>query len=116
MTVPGGIVCWNVQDQIAKGSQTGTSFRQASYFMGLGFRLHNTLLIEKQITRGINPIRYGVSPEFVFVFSKGRPRSIHLIKDRPNKNAGKFLRYSTRDRAGVISRTRKVLTKPFGIG
>lgn len=114
VTMPGGIVCWNVQDQIAKGRQTGTSFRQALYFMGLGFRLHNTLLIEKQITRGINPVRYGVAPEFVFVLSKGRPRSIHLIKDKPNKYAGKLLRYSTRDRAGVISKTKKVLTKPFG--
>ncbi|WP_337173513.1 site-specific DNA-methyltransferase [Paludisphaera sp.] len=114
VTMPGGIVCWNVQDQIAKGRQTGTSFRQALYFMGLGFRLHNTLIIEKQVTRGINPVRYGVSPEFVFVFSKGRPRSINLIRDKPNKHAGKLLRYSTRDRAGVISTTKKVLTKPFG--
>ncbi|OJW13126.1 MAG: hypothetical protein BGO49_20225 [Planctomycetales bacterium 71-10] len=114
VTMPGGIVCWNAQDQIAKGGQTGTSFRQALYFMGLGFRLHNTLLIEKQVTRGINPVRYGVTPEFVFVFSKGRPRSINLIRDKPNKHAGKLLRYSTRDRAGVISTTKKVLTKPFG--
>jgi DNA modification methylase len=114
VTVPGGVVCWNVRDQIVQGSQTGTSLRQALYFMALGFRLHNCIVIEKQITRGINPVRYGVAPEFVFVFSKGRPRSVHLIKDKPNKYAGKLLRYSTRDRAGVISRTKKVLTRPFG--
>lgn len=115
VTVPGGVVCWNVRDQIREGGQTGTTFRQALYFMGLGFRLHNTIIVEKQVTRGTNPVRYGVAPEFVYVFSKGRPRAIHLIRDKPNKNAGRMMRFTSRSKHGAVGETKKVRIKPFGV-
>lgn len=115
LTMPGGVVCWVVRDQIVDGGQTGTSFRQARYYMGLGFRLHNTLVIEKQVARGISRVRYGVSPEFVFVLSKGRPRSISLIEDKPNKFGGRLMRFSTRDRDGTRSDTAKALIRPYSV-
>lgn len=115
LTMPGGVVCWVVRDQIVEGGQTGTSFRQARYFMGLGFRLHNTLIVEKQIVRGISRVRYGVAPEFVFVLSKGRPRAINLIEDKPNKYGGCEMRFSTRSRDGTLSDTEKAIIRPFGV-
>lgn len=115
VTMPGGALCWVVGDQIRDGGQTGSSFRQALYLKGLGFRLHNTLVIEKQLARGISKVRYGVAPEFVFVFSKGRPRSINLIRDKANKFGGQLMRFSTRGRDGTTSDTEKALIRPFGV-
>ena len=115
LTMPGGVVCWVVRDQIADGDQTASSFRQALYFKGLGFRLHNTVVIEKQIIRGISRVRYGEAPEFAFVFSKGRPRTINLIEDKENKFGGQHMRFSTRNRDGTRSNTAKALIRPFGV-
>jgi DNA modification methylase len=45
---PGGVVVWVVADATIDGSETGTSFRQALRFMEIGFRLHDTMIWEKQ--------------------------------------------------------------------
>ena len=42
VTKEGGVVVWNVADQVIEGGETGTSFRQALYFMDeCGFKLHD---------------------------------------------------------------------------
>ena len=72
VTKEGGVVVWVVADATINGSETGTSFRQALYFMEIGFKLHDTMIFEKQ-----NPIpqiyrkRYTNVFEYMFVFSKG---------------------------------------------
>lgn len=115
VAMQGGVVSWVVRDQIADGDQSASSFRQALFFKGLGFRLHNTIIIEKQIIRGISRVRYGVAPEFAFVFSKGRPRTINLIEDKENKFGGRHMRFSTRSRDGTKCKTAKALIRPFGV-
>ena len=47
ITSDGGIVVWVVGDQVIKGSESGTSFKQALYFMECGFKLHDTMIYEK---------------------------------------------------------------------
>jgi site-specific DNA-methyltransferase (adenine-specific) len=47
VTKQGGVVVWIVGDATVKGSETGTSFRQALYFMQCGFNLHDTMIYEK---------------------------------------------------------------------
>lgn len=47
ITADGGVVVWVVGDATINGSETGTSFRQALYFMELGFKLHDTMIYEK---------------------------------------------------------------------
>ena len=47
LTSDGGIVVWVVGDQVIKGSESGTSFKQALYFMECGFKLHDTMIYEK---------------------------------------------------------------------
>lgn len=42
VTKPGGVVMWNVADATVKGSETGTSFRQALAFIDAGWCLHDT--------------------------------------------------------------------------
>ena len=72
VTKKGGVVVWVVADATIKGSETGTSFKQALYFKEIGFNLHDTMIFEKQ-----NPIpqiyrkRYTNIFEYMFVFSKG---------------------------------------------
>ena len=44
VTKNGGVVVWNVADQVKNGSETGSSFRQALMFMDSGFRLHDTMI------------------------------------------------------------------------
>lgn len=86
ITNDGGIVVWVVNDQMKNGSETGTSFRQALYFMDVGFRLHDTMIYAKN-----NPVpnagtRYQQSFEYMFVFSKGKPKTTNILKEpRSNK-------------------------------
>jgi DNA modification methylase len=88
ITKDGGVVVWVVGDATVKGSETGTSFRQALYFMECGFNLHDTMIYEKSGMAYPESTRYHNIFEYMFVFSKGRPKSINLIKDRENKYKG----------------------------
>ena len=82
---PGGVVVWVVNDATVDGSETGTSFRQALRFMEIGFRLHDTMIWEKTGSGALGSQDcYGQNFEYVFVFSKEKPKSLNLIKDRKN--------------------------------
>ena len=78
----GGVVVWVVGDATVKGSETGTSFRQALYFMESGFNLHDTMIWRKS-----NPIptdkrnRYNQCFEFMFVLSKGAVKTFNSIQE-----------------------------------
>lgn len=91
VTKKGGIVVWVIGDSTEKGSETGTSFKQALAFMEAGFRLHDTMIYEKNTSSfpaNRNGKRYTQIFEYMFVFSKGAPKSGNLICDKPNKWAG----------------------------
>lgn len=84
VTKAGGVVVWVVGDATIDGSETGTSFRQALYFMGLGFNLE-TMIYEKGNTGANGPnYLYIQSFELCFVLSKGRLITSNLIRDRKN--------------------------------
>ena len=89
VTKPGGVVVWIVADATVNGSETGTSFRQALGFMGLGFNLHDTMIYEVAGTgaKGSNKA-YWQAFEFMFVFSKGDIKTVNRIKDKVNISAG----------------------------
>lgn len=90
VTKPGGVVVWVVGDATVKGSETGTSFRQALYFRdACGFNLHDTMIYRKANPgiAGSNYCYLGAF-EYMFVFSKGRPNAVNLIKDRRNLRSG----------------------------
>lgn len=88
----GGVIVWNVGDATEKGSETGTSFRQALYFKEVGFNLHDTMIWHKPnaFNFGSNYC-YKQSFEYMFIISKGKPKSINFIKDVPTKSAGKVM-------------------------
>jgi site-specific DNA-methyltransferase (adenine-specific) len=88
---PGGIIVWVVNDQVIKGSESGTSFRQALKFMEAGFNLHDTMIYEKNSSSypaNRNGNRYTQIFEYMFIFSKGKPKTANLICDKANKWAG----------------------------
>lgn len=97
---PGGVIVWVVGDQTINGSETGSSYRQCLHFKDIcGLRLHDTMLYEKPgsshpASRDGN--RYTNVFEFMFIFSKGRPKSAHLICDQ--KRLGYFQRGKERQR------------------
>ena len=102
VTKDGGVVVWVVADATIKGSETGTSFRQALWAIECGFRLHDTMIWRKTATGGARGslTAYNHEHEFMFVLCKGRPASVSIIKDKPNKNAGRRVRYSTGGKNG----------------
>jgi len=88
---PGGVVVWVVGDQVLKGSESGSSFRQALFFKDLGLHLHDTMIFEKNspaYPAKATGNRYTQIFEYMFVFSKGKPKTANLICDKPNKWAG----------------------------
>lgn len=88
VTTDGGVVVWIVGDATVKGSETGTSFRQALWAMDCGFNLHDTMIYEKaQACFGSNKC-YLQSFEYMFILSKGMPKSINHIRDRRNRRGG----------------------------
>lgn len=87
----GGICVWVVGDATIKGSETGTSFKQALCAIELGFRLHDTMIYKKDspsFPSNKKSIRYSQIFEYMFVFSKGKPKTVNLICDKKNKWGG----------------------------
>ena len=89
VTKQGGVVVWVAGDATIKGSETGTSFKQALYFKEVGFNLHDTMIWEKPFIVPRPSNRYESSFEFMFIFSVGKPETTNLIKDKQNRTAGR---------------------------
>jgi len=103
ITKIGGVVVWVVGDATIKGSETGTSFKQALYFKEVGFNLHDTMIWDKSsFNHDPRRGRYKQFFEFMFVLTKGKPKTYNEIKDVPIKNAGKMVKSSKRLPDGTI--------------
>ena len=77
---PGGVIVWVVGDKTEKGSESCIPFKQALYFRDIGLNLNDTM-----IWRKTNPMpevkqpRYRQCFEYMFVFSKGKPKTFNPI-------------------------------------
>ena len=80
VTAEGGVVVWVVADATIKGSETGTSFKQALFFKECGFNLHDTMIWKKTNPIPLTHNRFEQSFEYMFVFSKGSPKTFNPIK------------------------------------
>lgn len=90
VTKKGGVVVWVVNDATIKGSESGTSFKQALYFIEIGFNLHDTMIYAKKNPPPNAGVRYQQSFEYMFVFSKGKPKTSNiLLRKRRNKTGDK---------------------------
>ena len=113
----GGVIVWVVNDATKNGSETGTSFRQALFFMNLGLNMHDTMIYEKNSMSMPDVVRYYNIFEYMFVFSKGKPKSINLLADKKNRWAGSksFGERSMRNKDGSLTNTGVGVVKEFGI-
>ena len=96
ITKPGGVVVWVVADATVKGSETGSSFRQALFFMECGFNLHDTMIYAKSSPPRQNGARYEQQFEYMFVLSKGATRIKNPLRE-PSKYAGSIVKRTCRD-------------------
>lgn len=114
---PGGVIMWNVADATINGSETGTSFRQALHAMECGLNLHDTMIYTKENVNFPEDIRYFSGFEYMFIFSKGKPKTFNPIKDRRNKWSGTVMHGTDRQPDGSvkqISGKGKVI-EPYGM-
>jgi site-specific DNA-methyltransferase (adenine-specific) len=111
----GGYVVWNVNDATLNGSETGTSFRQALYFMECGFNLHDTMIWEKTCNGCLGSNKcYLQNFEYMFVFSKGNPTKFNPIEDRKNVvKAGKVGMVNSQLKDGKGT-DRQIVRKEYG--
>lgn len=87
----GGVCVWIVGDATIKGSETGTSFKQALYFKEIGFNLHDTMIWNKKNFTAVGALKSRYAPvfEYMFILSKGNPMVFNPIKDRKNISFGR---------------------------
>lgn len=83
----GGVLVWVVGDSTKNGSETGTSFKQALFFKECGFAIYDTMIYRKQNYMPLTHRRYEQEFEYMFVLSKGRPKTFNPIMV-PCKYAG----------------------------
>lgn len=111
VTKYGGVVVWVVGDATIKGSETCTSFRQALYFRECGFNLHDTMIWRKpNAMPHVDKTRYTQCFEYMFVFSKGKPKTFNP-KKTPCKYAGKFLKTTNKNPESIKSSHGNVVSK-----
>jgi DNA modification methylase len=99
---PGGVVVWVVGDETKDGGETGTSFQHALYFMGLGFKLFDTMIYEKTGTSFPTKGKYTQIFEYMFVLSKGKPKTFNPICDVPKLWAGSWGKTTQRQKDGSL--------------
>ena len=90
VTQDDGVVVWVVGDATIDGSETGSSFGQALFFMECGFKLHDTMIYCKNsptFPAREKSNRYTQIFEYMFILSKGNVEA-ELICDKRNKWAG----------------------------
>lgn len=98
---PGGVCVWVVADQTRDGSETGTSFRQALAFIEHSFLLWDTMIYKtNKPPQGKN--RYHGVFEYMFVFSKGKPKTFNPIME-PCLYAGVGTSPKQRTKAGELT-------------
>lgn len=112
----GGVVVWVIGDKTVKGNKSLTSFRQALYFQEIGFKMYDVIIYEKAGSGPPHPNRYFNSFEYMFVLSKGTPKTVNILKDKPNKWAGHstYGEVSRREKDGSLTKKGKKTVAELG--
>lgn len=106
VTKEGGVLVWVVGDSTNNGSESGTSFRQALFFKECGYNLHDTMIYAKENPIPLTHNRYEQAFEYMFVFSKGKPKSFSPLIEKTvthgsynhRRNTGRVKEAATRNR------------------
>jgi len=100
----GGVIVWIVGDAKIKGSETGTSFKQALYFKEVGFKLHDTMIWNKGNFTAVGALKTCYAPvyEYMFILTKTKIKTFNPIKDKKNKRFGEIFNNTVRQKDGSI--------------
>lgn len=118
VTKNGGVVVWIVNNATINGSETLTSFKHALYAKEIGFNVHDTMIYVKKGLTYPNKFRYNNIFEYMFIFSKGKPKVVNLIADKINNGYGKKVSGSERRQDGTLNKNRSCLgqkIKKYGV-
>lgn len=117
VTKKGGIVVWVIGDKTDKGNKSLTSFKHALYFQEVGFNIYDVIIYEKAGSGPPHPNRYFNSFEYMFVMSKGKPKSVNLLKDKKNSCAGMstFGDITRREKDGSLTTKGKKIINEYGV-
>jgi SOS regulatory protein LexA len=90
----GGVLVWVVGDKINKGNRSLTSFKQALFFQSLGFNAHDIMIYRKKNTPFMRSNAYTNCHEFMFVFSKGPPKTFNPLKTKTIRQGQEMLPFN----------------------
>lgn len=131
----GGVIVWNVNDKTENGSKTGTSFRQALYFMDLGLNLNDTMVwclsggeyVYAKTQKAIGPMMLKdvvrLEPNTVELWD-GK-KWVKTIGFKENKNSKEKVRitlrsgqtiFCTREHVWVLDNGKEITTNELKIG
>jgi len=112
----GGVVVWVVGDKVDKGKKSLTSFKQALYFQEIGFNMFDVIIYEKTGAGPPHKNRYFNTFEYMFVLSKGQPKTINILKDKKNKwaNHSTFGNVTRREKDGTLTDKGRKVVNEFG--
>lgn len=112
-----GVIVWVVGDSTISGSESCSSFKQAIFFKEqCNLNLHDTMIYAKNNVIPLTHNRYEQSFEYMFVFSKGKPKTFNPIEDKLNKHSGTTVHGTQylKDNPKRISGHNKKKIKRFG--
>lgn len=113
----GGVMVWIVGDATTNGSETLTSFKQALYFKEIGFNVHDTMIYQKNNFSNPSKTRYHQIFEYMFILSKGKPKTFNPIIDRKNACPGSSTVgiNTTRKKDGTFGVNKKKVISEYGM-
>lgn len=113
----GGVVVWVVGDKVDKGNKSLTSFRQAIFFQEIGFNVFDVIIYEKTGSGPPHKNRYFNTYEYMFVLSKGLPKTINLLKDKKNKwaNCTTYTNVTRREKDGTLTDKGRKTVNEMGV-
>lgn len=105
----GGVVVWIVGDKINEG-RTLTSFKQGLFFKEMGFSMHDVMIYQKKNTPFMRSNAYTNCYEYMFILSKGKPKTFNPIKEKTVRSGFEMLTHN-KLADGVNKKVRKELKK-----
>lgn len=91
ITKKGGVCVWVVGDKIIKGNKSLTSFKQALIFQKIGWNVHDVMIYKKKNTPFMRSNGYTNCFEYMFIFSKGSPKTFNPIKTATVRSGNELL-------------------------
>lgn len=106
VTKVGGVVVWVVADETKNFCESLSSFKQAIYFVEqCGFNLLDTMFYQKTSYAPAYPNlkRYAPVVEYMFVFTKGSPKTFNpQIEQKSNASISKYSMSSFRNKDKIV--------------